>query len=189
LVFASIDTNGDGVISGREERAYAERVLGDLSLSLDGEHLSLRLVSATFPEPAEMRQGLSAIELELSADVPVPGADRRLVFENRHQRPIAAYLVNTLIPREPGYPHHGPERDYPQARYELGYAQAGAVPQPASFTWWSGARGLLVASALFMFAWPVVLCRRRRPPVRHGIRHHRRQRGTLASASFKRLRS
>ena len=33
FVLASIDTNGDGVISEAEQRAYAERVLRDVSLT------------------------------------------------------------------------------------------------------------------------------------------------------------
>src|SRR6266404_125904 len=44
-VLASIDTNADGVISPTEQRAYAERVLGDLSLTVDGNRLRPRLAS------------------------------------------------------------------------------------------------------------------------------------------------
>ena len=50
FVIASIDKDGDGIISTREQRAYAERVLGDLSLELDGERLKLQLISASFPK-------------------------------------------------------------------------------------------------------------------------------------------
>ena len=38
-VIANIDTNNDGVISRSEERAYAERVLADLSLRIDDKGL------------------------------------------------------------------------------------------------------------------------------------------------------
>jgi len=38
-VIASIDSNGDGILSQAEQRAYAERVLGDLSLTVDGDRL------------------------------------------------------------------------------------------------------------------------------------------------------
>src|SRR5947209_15629002 len=55
-VLASIDTNADGVISETECRAYAERVLHDLSLSVDGNRLSPRLGSVTFPSLAEMKE-------------------------------------------------------------------------------------------------------------------------------------
>ena len=35
-VIASIDSNGDGTSSPPKSKAYAERVLGDLSLTVDG---------------------------------------------------------------------------------------------------------------------------------------------------------
>src|SRR5579862_6456121 len=44
-VIASIDSDGDGVLSDAERRAYAERVLGDLLMTVDGERLKLKLVS------------------------------------------------------------------------------------------------------------------------------------------------
>ena len=56
-VLAAIDTNGDGVISTDEQRAYAERVRGDLSLTVDGTRLSLRLVTLGFPSIDEMNGG------------------------------------------------------------------------------------------------------------------------------------
>src|SRR5437764_3773954 len=48
IVLANIDTDADGVISEAEQRAYAERVLGDLSLTIDGHQLRVRLVSLKF---------------------------------------------------------------------------------------------------------------------------------------------
>src|SRR5947209_14779733 len=49
-VLAVIDTNRDGVISQPEQQAYAEHVLRDLSLSIDGHRLTPRLASVRFPE-------------------------------------------------------------------------------------------------------------------------------------------
>src|SRR6185503_8540723 len=50
FVMATIDTNRDGVISAREQAAYSERVLRDLSLAVDGDRLKLHLISTNFPE-------------------------------------------------------------------------------------------------------------------------------------------
>src|ERR1700756_247828 len=47
-VIASIDSNGDGTLSTAEQRAYAERVLGDLSLTVDGHRVRPKLVSVGF---------------------------------------------------------------------------------------------------------------------------------------------
>src|SRR5437868_841861 len=49
IVLAIIDTNADGVISESEQQVYAERVLWDLSVTVDGDRLRPKLVSAKFP--------------------------------------------------------------------------------------------------------------------------------------------
>ena len=118
-VLANIDTNTDGVISETEQRAYAERVLGDLSLTIDGEPLRLQLVSLKFPKLEEMKEGLGEIQVEFKADVSSGGARRRLIFENQHQNRIAAYLVNCLVPRDPGIRITGQNRNYEQSFYQL----------------------------------------------------------------------
>jgi hypothetical protein len=101
VVLSSMDTNADGNISETEWRAYAERVLRDLSLSVDGYTLTPRLVSVDFPEVEEMKEGLGEIQIEFSADLPIGSPNRRLVLENHHQDRIAAYMVNCLAPRDP----------------------------------------------------------------------------------------
>jgi hypothetical protein len=49
-VIPSIDTNADGVISDTKQRAYAEKMLGDVSLTVDGYGLRPKLVSVKVPE-------------------------------------------------------------------------------------------------------------------------------------------
>src|SRR4051794_24005412 len=61
VVLAAIDTDRDGVISEAEQRAYAAQVLRDLSLTADGDRLTLRLASLTFPTTEEMKEGLGEI--------------------------------------------------------------------------------------------------------------------------------
>jgi hypothetical protein len=123
-VAAAIDTDGDGALSEGEKRAYAERVLRDLSLTVDGTRLPLRLVSWTSGGVEDMQEGLGDIELEVVADVPRGGRDRRLVFENRHETRIAAYLVNCLIPIDPGIRITAQRRNYTQSIYRLDYVDA-----------------------------------------------------------------
>jgi hypothetical protein len=98
-VLASIDTNADGVLSEIERHAYAETVLRDSSLTIDGNRLKLRLLSVEFPTIAEMKDGTGEIQMEFSTDLPAGGSNRKLIFENHHQNQIAAYLVNCLVPR------------------------------------------------------------------------------------------
>src|SRR5580693_3524195 len=61
FVLAGVDANADGVISESERKAYAERLLRDVSLKIDGRELSPQLISVEFPGVEEMKQGLGEI--------------------------------------------------------------------------------------------------------------------------------
>ena len=152
ILLADIDTNADGVISNTEQRAYAQRVLDDLSLKLDGYRLTPRLVSMRFPAIDEMKQGLGQIQLEFSTDLPSGGPNRRLVLESHHHNSIAAYQVNCLVPRDPDIRVIAQSRNYHQSFYQLDYVQVGIRSGPMSFAWWSAGPGLLCAIALFLSA-------------------------------------
>ena len=152
IVLANIDTDADGVISKTEQRAYAERVLRDLSLTIDGHRLRPQLVSTQFPAIEEMKEGLGEIRIEFSADLPPGGANRRLIFENHHQSRIAAYQVNCLVPRDPDIRIVAQNRNYSQSFYELDYVQAGVPANSMSLASWSGDRLWLGTVALLLFA-------------------------------------
>jgi hypothetical protein len=147
-VLAGIDRNGDGLISETERRAYAERVLRDLSLTIDGEPVRLRLVSSRAAGVEEMREGRGDIQLEVEADVPRGGGHRRLRFENHHQSRIAAYLVNCLVPSDPDIRVTAQSRNYEQSVYELGYGQTGESSGPLRPGRWAGVMGWLGTAAL-----------------------------------------
>jgi hypothetical protein len=125
FVLRGIDSNDDGVISPAERQAYAERVLRDLSFSMNGHILKTRLISVEFPGAEEMRKGLGEIQIEFSVDLPHSGPYRRLVFANHHQTGIAAYLVNSLVPRDRDIKIVGQNRNEQQSLYQLDYVQAG----------------------------------------------------------------
>jgi hypothetical protein len=161
VVFAAIDTNADGVLSETEQRTYAGRVLRDLSITIDGVHLKPRLVSMRFPGLGELREGLGEIQLELEADLPPGGVDRRLIFENHHQSLISAYLVNALVPRDPNIRIKEQNRNYQQSFYQLDYVQAAGLRLgPLSFTGWPTALAWLCAG-LFLLARVGLFWRRR----------------------------
>ena len=139
-VMASIDSNGDGVLSEREQRAYAERVLGDLSLTVDGESLSPKLVSVEFPQGEQMREGLGEIHVMFTADLPHGGPTRRLILENHHQNKDSAYLVNTVIPRDHDIRIVAQNRNEQQSFYELDYEQAGGPSAGTLSLLWTSIR-------------------------------------------------
>jgi hypothetical protein len=121
VVLASIDRDADGIISEAEQHAYAQRVLLDLSLTIDGGRVPLRLVSSRASTVKEMRDGLGEIRLEADAPVSHGGQNRRLVFENHHESRIAAYLVNSLVPSDPDVRFAAQDRSYDQSVYRLDY--------------------------------------------------------------------
>jgi HupE / UreJ protein len=125
-VIAEIDPNQDGVISEFEAQAYAERVVHELSLSLDGHRLTPRLVSTAFPRIEDMKEGVGEIRLELSAALPRGQTNRKLVFENHHDTAISVYLVNCLAPPDARIRILAQNRNRNQSLYELDYAQSGA---------------------------------------------------------------
>jgi len=99
----------------------SQRVLGDLSLTMDGERLRPRLVSSTFPGVAALKEGLGEIQLTLAADVPRTGSNRKLVFENHHERP-----TRTRKPDEESRPLSA--KSQPAVRFS---ADTKASPQPS----------------------------------------------------------
>jgi hypothetical protein len=125
-VIAGIDTNDDGTLSEAEQQAYAHCVLRDLSLKIDGQPLTLHLVTASFPSTDSMRQGTGEIQIEFAADQPPGGSNRRLMFENRHLSGISVYLVNTLVPYDKSLQITGQSRDENQSLYQLDFAQDAA---------------------------------------------------------------
>jgi len=140
VVFASIDTNSDGVIAEIEQRAYAESVLADLSLSIDNHRLNLQLASVDFPATDAMTKGLGEIRIEFSAVVPAGSSNRKLLFENHHQSQLSAYLVNCLVPQSRDIQIIAENRNENQSSYQLTYLQAGSAPNEPDTMWWPGTR-------------------------------------------------
>ncbi len=159
FVMKTIDTNADGVISQTEQRSYAERVLRDVSLSVDGDILRPRLNSVEFPGIEEMKEGLGEIRIEFSADLPRNGPNRRLTFENHHESGIAAYLVNCLAPRDGDITVVAQNRNQQQSFYQLDYVQGGFSSRTLDERGWLGIAGLLLIARL-AFQW-----RHRQPTV------------------------
>ncbi|HEY3743207.1 MAG TPA: hypothetical protein VGL53_25345 [Bryobacteraceae bacterium] len=163
-VLKTIDTNGDGIIAASEQRAYVGHVMQDLSLNVDGERVPLQLISSQFPSMQEMKDGLGEIQISLTANLPLGGSHRTLVFENHHESPIAAYLVNCLAPADPDIRVSAQNRNYLQSRYQLDYIQAGGSGSSFSSMlageWFALAAVLILGIRLAWLAMPHLLNRR-----------------------------
>ncbi len=130
-VIAAIDSNGDGAFSENEKRAYAQRVLGDLSITLDGKSVQPVLLSWIIPEPQHLQDGLGEIHIEYAieytADWPSAGRNRSLILTNHHLTGTSVYLMNVLVPQDRGIQILAQKRNEQQSLYELDYQQTGAI--------------------------------------------------------------
>ena len=121
-VLASVDTNGDGILTDAEQQNYAARVSRDLSLTLNGQPLTLRLVASLFPLNGGMSQGMGGIGLTFEGSLPTGRADYRLAYGNHHQNSMSVYLVNCLLPDNPAIHIIDQRRNYNQSVYQLHFA-------------------------------------------------------------------
>lgn len=100
-VLTEIDTNHDAELSESERQAYVGRLLNDLRPELDGQHLKLTLVDATFPTVPEMKEGLGIIRVKASATIDaLPPGTHTFTLTNGHLPKISVYLVNALVPKD-----------------------------------------------------------------------------------------
>jgi hydrogenase/urease accessory protein HupE len=132
-VLASIDTNGDGLITDAEQQRYIAWVRHDLSLTLNGKPLTLQVVDSLFPQVGEVSRGMGGILLTFKGIIPTGSASYRLTLENHHQSTISVYLVNCLVPENPAIHILGQSRNYNQSVYELTFAVGKAAQlQPST---------------------------------------------------------
>jgi len=138
-VIAAIDRDRDSVFSESEKRAYAQRVLGDLSITIDGKSV-LELRSWQFPEPEQMRVGLGEIQLGYVAALPPGGSKRALILANHHLNPASVYLMNAVVPLDRDLRILAQKRNEVQSVYELDYQQItiGSSPRKGLRAWLNG---------------------------------------------------
>lgn len=118
-IFASIDNDRDGRISDDEAGAYANRVLDDVVLEVDGERRPVFLASEEFPSFQEMSAGIGVIRIEACAPwAGLPGR-HSLFFRNDHRPELGVYLVNALVPESPDIELAGQHRDTLQREFRL----------------------------------------------------------------------
>ena len=143
-VIAGIDSNGDGILSAAEEQAYAQRVVADLTISLDGQSVVPRVLSYTFPNPADMREGLGEIHIEYAIALPPDSSANALQVTNHHLSRTSVYLMNATVPDDGRFLILAQKRNEQQSSYELDFQQA-AISVPGSHlrlagfeAWFSG---------------------------------------------------
>ena len=143
-VLAEIDRDRDGSISPFEERAYAGRVLGALSLAIDGRPVALRLTGSSVAPMSAIRRGEGTFRVELAAPLlAVTLGPHHLLFRNGHRPDVSVYLANALVPGNNRIAVTNQGRDYDQRTLDVDYV----LREDTHATWWRtglGAAGVLV---------------------------------------------
>ncbi len=137
-----IDLDRDGRVSKEEGVAYAQRVLEDIQVGLDGKTVVPRLLETSFPKLAEIRSGHGVIRIKATASVgPLAAGPHALGLTNAHLPAISVYLVNALVPKDPAIKIGQQTRDELQKEYrlEFGVSAPAAVAQPVGRTFEAGA--------------------------------------------------
>ena len=150
-VFAMIDVDGDGQISPAEEQAYAQRVLQDIVLEVDGRSVPLALTGIHFPPRREMNEGIGAIRLDLTAEAALGTGEHQLSFRNDHLPGLGAYLVNALVPSTTEIKISGQARDPFQREMRLSFQVTPSdthTPRP-----WRAVLVLCLGLALLLPRW------------------------------------
>jgi hypothetical protein len=129
-IVASIDRDGNGVVTADEQKAYAQDVLSGLTATLDGARLLLRQHDVSFPTVDELRGGTGTIRIQLDAShSTLRNGRHQLFFSNGHHAGQSAYLANALVPASSRVSVIGQRRTVDQREltidYSVGMAQAG----------------------------------------------------------------
>ena len=133
-VLAWIDTNRDGRISNDEGDAYARDLLRSVVLSVDGQPVPISVSEIRVPQLREIRLGVGTIQVRATVNVSGTGAGRhQIAYLNTHRSRWSVYLVNALVPADPGILIVGQQRDRAQHGLTLDYTVR--ANRPTARTW------------------------------------------------------
>jgi len=139
-----LDRDGDRKISPLEADSYGQDVLRDIVLELDGRPVALTMADIGVSSLDELRHGIGMIQLRASGDVdPRISMRRELHFKNNHQPGTSVYLVNALLPSDPGIKVVAQIRDAKQREARIQYSIS---PRWPKHLYWP----VLGAAALFL---------------------------------------
>ncbi|HEX5749687.1 MAG TPA: hypothetical protein VFZ09_25880 [Archangium sp.] len=123
-----IDADGDQHLSEVEQRAYIDALLEDLSLSVDGQALTLVLADARFPSASVLAAGEAQMNFTFTARLPaLETGQHRMVFRNDHQFVESSYLAH-VFSNEEALVIHEQTRDALYQQLSLEYELEPPVP-------------------------------------------------------------
>jgi len=147
-IVTEIDRDHDRRLTPEETRAYTNRVLSDIQLSLDGRPLALTVVRSQYADVPALLSGEGAIQLQLFATLtPQAAGEHALVFVNRHRIDIGAYLANALVPADQFVSVVDQKRDVNQRELAITYALQTVEAPPMAWPVPAIAGTLVIAAA------------------------------------------
>ena len=120
-IFALINTDHDGQISASEGEKYANEVVKETILEIDGHPARLDLLTFEFPSFPEMAAGEGTIRIHARARWSGTAGEHLLVYKNNHKPDLGVYLVNALRPGSSGIEITDQRRDRHQREIRLGF--------------------------------------------------------------------
>ena len=143
-----LDTNADAAISAEEGRAFAQRVIGQLVLDLDGSPLALSVEKSDYPDVPVMRSGEGSARIEARAAIPTLAVGRHVVaFTNNFDPGSGVYLANAMLPRDPEIAIVEQERSDQQKTLRIEFSVS---ETESRWAWWLALALLGVAGALVL---------------------------------------
>lgn len=135
-IVALIDRDRDETISPAEAKSYAERVLADIDVELDGQAIDMTLIHVETSSIDETLHGMGTIQVRGEADV-VPLSmwrrQRQLHVRNNHRPRSSVYLVNAMIPGDDSITVVAQTRDETQRDAHIDYRVS---PRSARYLYW-----------------------------------------------------
>lgn len=96
-LIGKIDADGDQELSEKEQQRYAAEILGQLSLTIDGEPRPLVLSRVECPPARRLATGQDKLALSAVALLsPLPPGPHRLVFANHHAPVTSNYAAHAF---------------------------------------------------------------------------------------------
>jgi hypothetical protein len=127
-VLRAIDLDRNGALTPAETSAYATSVMRDISLDVDGQPLSARVLSTDVPGIESVRRGEGTIRLQLAASLPpLTAGGHQIRYRNAHRPDVGVYLANALVPSTDRVAVTGQERDVDQRELRVDYRLRGAT--------------------------------------------------------------
>lgn len=125
----AIDTDGNEQISDAEGQAYADTVLRDLLLQVDGERLILSPTRVDVPTYLNLQAGYGTFRVFANAALPDSMTDtHQILYSNGYAPPGATYQVNAFVDKGDAITLGKQNRDRTQRSMTVDYAIGNASP-------------------------------------------------------------